>query len=275
MPAEEENMEYRKMNSGYEIPALALGVWQSGDDTEAAVEAALKNGYRHIDTAAAYDNEEEVGKAIAKSGIPREDLFITTKLRNDDIRAGKTREALMESLKKLGLDYVDLYLIHWPVEGSSKAWQEMRKLRDEGYIRSIGVCNFKKHHLEELIEETGEVPAVDQMEFNPQMQDEEVEAFCKDNGIVLEAWSPLGHGSSLSSPVIAEIAQAHKKSPAQVILRWELNKGIVPLPKSVHENRIQENFDVFDFDLTQDEMAKLDALNEGKRTGPDPDNFDF
>lgn len=268
-------MNTKTLNNGVEIPEIALGVWQSGDATEDAVLAALKNGYRHIDTAACYGNEKEVGDAIAKSGIPREELFITTKLWNDDIRAGKAREAFFESLKKLGLDYVDLYLIHWPVEGSNEAYKEMMKLRDEGYIRAIGVCNFKKHQMEDLIEAVGEVPAVDQMEFNPGIQDEEILEFCKDNNIVLEAWSPLGHGESLSNPVIVEIADKYKKSPAQVILKWLLQKGIVILPKSVHENRIIENADLYDFTLSDEDLKAIDALNANKRTGPDPDNFDF
>lgn len=269
-------MEEVKLIDGNEMPEIALGVFKAPkEETAQAVEAALKHGYRHIDTAAVYANEEETGEGIRKSGIPREDIFLTTKLWNDDIRAGKTREALEESLKKLGTDYVDLYLIHWPVEGYEEAFKEMAQLQKEGKIRSIGVSNFKKHHLEHLIEATGIVPAVDQIEFNPGIQDEETLQFCKDHGIVVEAWSPLGRGAYLQDPQIVEIAEKHGKTPAQVILRWLLDKGIVVLPKSVHEERIASNIDLFDFELAPEEIEAIDKMNTGKRIGPDPDNFDF
>ncbi len=179
-----------KLNDGNEMPIVALGVWQSHEETKQAVLDALKNGYRHIDTASAYRNEEAVGEAIKESGIAREELFITTKLWNNDIRAGKTREALEESLRKLQLDYVDLYLQHWPVDGRIEAYKEMEQLMEEGKIRSIGVSNFKISHLKELLANVNIVPAVNQMEFNPQMQDEELLQFCKENKIVMEAWSP-------------------------------------------------------------------------------------
>lgn len=263
------------LDSKEKMPVVALGVFKSGADTKEAVAAALKHGYTHIDTAAVYDNEEAVGEAIAESGIPREDLFITTKVWNDDIRAGKTREALETSLKKLGTDYVDLYLIHWPVDGYEESFKEMAELQKEGKIRSIGVSNFKKHHLEHLIEATGIVPSVDQIEYNPGIQDDETLQFCKDNGIVLEAWSPMGRGAYLQSPEIVEIAEAHGKTPAQVILRWLLDKGIVILPKSVHEDRIASNIELFDFNLTDGEMETLNKMNCGKRIGSDPDNFNF
>lgn len=265
----------KTLNNQVQMPEIALGVWKSHEDTEQAVLNALSAGYRHIDTAACYKNEEDVGRAILKSAIPREELFITTKLWNDDIRAGRTREAFEESLKKLGLDYVDLYLIHWPVQGHEAAYKEMMQLRNEGKIRAIGVSNYKKHHLEELIAAVNEIPAVDQIEFNPQMQDEEVFQFCKNHGIVLEAWSPLGHGQSLQLPEIAQLAEKYQKSPAQIILRWLNQKGIVILPKSVHEKRIRENIDLFDFTLSPEDTAYIDGLNQNLRTGPDPDNFDF
>lgn len=269
-------MEQKKLSSGYEMPVVALGVFKvDPKDTEASVLAALNNGYRHIDTAAIYGNEKEVGEAIRKSGVPREEIFLTTKVWNDDIRAGRTREALEESLEKLGTDYVDLYLIHWPTEGREQAFEEMEELRKEGKIRTIGVSNFKKHHLEELIEATGIVPAVDQMEYNPGIQDDEVLTFCKDHGIVLEAWSPLGRGAYLNAPEIVEIAQKHGKTTAQVILRWLLQKGIVVLPKSIHEDRIISNLDLFDFELNAEEMDVLNAMNTGKRIGSDPDHFNF
>lgn len=265
----------KEFNDGNSVPVLALGVWRSHEETKQAVLAALKAGYRHIDTASCYKNEEAVGQAIKESGIDRKELFITTKLWNQDIREGKTRIALEESLKKLGLDYVDLYLIHWPVEGHVEAYKEMELLQKEGKIKSIGVSNYRKHHLEDLLKEVNIVPAVDQMEFNPQMQDEEIYEFCKDNNIVLEAWSPLGSGACLNNPTIEEIAKRYKKSTAQIILRWLLQKGIVILPKSVHENRIIENSLIFDFELNLEDMELLNKLNQNKRTGPDPDNFDF
>ncbi len=264
-----------KLNDGNRMPVVALGVWRSKEDTKNAVLSALKAGYRHIDTAAAYGNEEAVGEAIRESGLARENLFITTKLWNDDIRAGRTREALEESLKKLGVDYVDLYLQHWPVDGMVKSYLEMEQLQKEGKIRSIGVSNFKIHHLNMLLAKVNVIPAVNQMEFNPLIQDEELLQFCKENRIVMEAWSPLGSGQCLNMNEIETIADKYGKSNAQVILRWLLQKGIVVLPKSVHENRIIENSLLFDFALNEEEMKVMNGLNQNRRTGPDPDTFDF
>lgn len=264
-----------KLNNGVEMPIIALGVWQSHEDTKQAVLDALQAGYRHIDTAACYKNEKDVGEALLESNVDREEIFITTKLWNPDIRAGKTREAFEESLKKLGLDYIDLYLIHWPVEGYKEAYKEMMELRKEGKIKAIGVSNFKKHHLEELIQAVGEIPTVNQMEFNPYMQDEEVLEYCHQQGIILEAWSPLGSGVCLTTPAIEIIAQKYNKSTAQIILRWLLQKNIVVLPKSVHKERIFQNANLFDFELIDEDMCLMDNLNQNLRTGPDPDNFDF
>lgn len=270
------NLQSKKqLNDGNQIPVIALGVWRSHEDTKDAVLAALKAGYRHIDTAACYKNEEAVGEAIKESGIDRSELFITTKLWNQDIRDRNTRNALETSLKKLGLDYVDLYLIHWPAEGHIEAYKEMEKLQKEGKVRSIGVSNYRKHHLEDLLGKVNIVPAINQMEFNPQMQDQEIYDYCFENNIVLEAWSPLGSGACLNNPVIVEIAKRYNKSTAQIILRWLLQKDIVILPKSVHENRIIENSQIFDFELTEEDMELLNNQNLNKRTGPDPDNFDF
>ena len=263
------------LNDGNDIPVLALGVWRSHENTKQAVLEALEAGYRHIDTASVYKNEEAVGEAIKESGIPREELFITTKLWNDDVRAGNIKEAFEESLRKLQLDYVDLYLIHWPVDGYKDAYKEMIELQKQGKIKSIGVSNFRKHHLEELVSEVGVIPAIDQIEFNPGIQDEETFEYCKKNKIIVEAWSPLGRGSYLNDAVITEIAQRYNKSSAQVIIKWLSQKGIVVLPKSVHKERIIENSQVFDFELSKGDMEKIDKLNSNKRTGPDPDNFKF
>lgn len=235
----------------------------------------LKQDICHIDTASCYKNEKDVGEAIKESGIARTDLFITTKLWNLDIRLKKTRESLEESLNKLGLDYVDLYLIHWPVDGYVEAYKEMIELRKEGKIKAIGVSNFKKHHLEELIRAVNEVPSVNQIEFNPCMQDNEVLEYCHQQGIVLEAWSPLGSGTCLSIPAIQLLAQKHHKSTAQIILRWLLQKEIVILPKSIHQNRIIQNADIFNFELTNEDMNLMNQLNQNKRVGPNPDNFNF
>lgn len=264
-----------KLNDEVVMPIIALGVWRSHEDTKQAVLSALKNGYRHIDTAAVYGNEEAVGEAIKESGISRKDLFITTKLWNEDIRNRNTREALKTSLDKLGLDYVDLYLIHWPAEGYVEAYLEMEELQKEGLVRSIGVSNFRKSHLENLLSKVNVIPSVDQIETNPQFVDEETIQFCKDNKIIVEAWSPLGSGACLNNDVINSIADKYHKSAAQIILRWLLQKGIVILPKSVHENRIIENINLFDFELSEEDMNLLDQLNQHKRTGPDPDTFDF
>ncbi|WP_295250861.1 aldo/keto reductase [uncultured Catenibacterium sp.] len=264
-----------KLNDEVEMPIIALGVWRSHEDTKQAVLSALKNGYRHIDTAAVYGNEEAVGEAIKESGISRDELFITTKLWNEDVRNRNTREALKTSLEKLGLDYVDLYLIHWPAEGYVEAYLEMEKLQKEGLIRSIGVSNFRKSHLENLLSKVNVIPSVDQIETNPQFVDEDTIQFCKDNKIVVEAWSPLGSGACLKNNEINSIADKYHKSVAQIILRWLLQKEVVVLPKSVHENRIIENINLFDFELSEEDMHLIDQLNQHKRTGPDPDTFDF
>lgn len=258
-----------------QMPIIALGVWQSGKDTKQAVLDAFKAGYRHIDTAACYGNEEAVGEAIKESGISRSELFITTKLWNDDIRKGNTREALMTSLQKLGLDYVDLYLIHWPVDGYVEAYLEMEKLKEEGYIKTIGVSNFRKSHLQNLLSKVHKIPSVNQIEINPTMQDEETISFCNENKIRLEAWSPLGSGQCLQIPEILEIANKHHKSSAQVILRWLLQRHIIVLPKSIHKERIIENIKIFDFELNDEEMNAMNHLNQNKRAGPDPDHFNF
>ena len=265
-----------KMNNGKEIYQFGLGVWQGGEETKNAILAALKAGYRHIDTAAAYNNEEAVGEAIRESGIPREKLFITTKLWNQDMRDHKVQEAFELSLKKLGLDYVDLYLIHWPVKGEYiSSYKAMEKIYKSGKTKAIGVCNFKTHQLQDLLNNIDIIPAVNQMEFNPQMQDNDILNMCNEKGIILEAWSPLGSGACLNDETLKTIAAKHNKSVAQIIIRWLLQKGIVVFPKSVHENRIRENADVFDFELINEEIELINSMNKNLRTGPDPDTFNF
>ena len=265
-----------KMNTGNSIYQFGLGVWRSGAETKEAVLAALKAGYRHIDTAAIYGNEEAVGEAIRESGISREDLFITTKLWNQDMRDEKVLEAFETSLKKLGLDYVDLYLIHWPVKDKYiKSYKVMEEIYRSGRAKAIGVSNFKTHHLQDLLDNTEVIPAVNQMEFNPQIQDNDILEMCREKGIVFEAWSPLGSGACLENNEIKEIGKKYNKSAAQVIIRWLLQKGIVVFPKSVHEDRIKENANVFDFELTNEEIELINGLNKNIRTGADPDTFTF
>ncbi|KMK99166.1 glyoxal reductase [Bacillus stratosphericus] len=264
--------------NGVKMPKLGFGVWQvkDGDEAVNAVKDALEAGYRSIDTAAAYQNEEGVGKAIQQSGISRDDLFITTKVWNSDQGYESTLEAFETSMNKLGLDVLDLYLIHWPVEGKYKeTWKALEKLYKDGRVKAIGVCNFHQHHLEDLLEEAEVVPMVNQIELHPKLTQEPLRDYCKAKGIHVEAWSPLGSGKLLNHPVLQDIAKKHEKSVAQVILRWDLQHGIITIPKSVTKSRIIENTNVFDFELSAQEMSVIDQLNEDERTGPDPDNFDF
>ncbi|WP_144534094.1 aldo/keto reductase [Bacillus pumilus] len=264
--------------NGVKMPKLGFGVWQvkDGDEAVNAVTDALEAGYRSIDTAAAYQNEEGVGKAIQQSGISRDDLFITTKVWNNDQGYESTLEAFETSMNKLGLDVLDLYLIHWPVEGKYKeTWKALEKLYKDGRVRAIGVCNFHQHHLEDLLEEAEVVPMVNQIELHPKLTQEPLRDYCKEKGIHVEAWSPLGSGKLLNHPVLQDITKKHDKSVAQVILRWDLQHGIITIPKSVTKSRIIENTQVFDFELSAHEMGVIDQLNEDERTGPDPDNFDF
>ncbi|MBN6188882.1 aldo/keto reductase [Aneurinibacillus sp. BA2021] len=265
------------LSNNVRMPWVGLGVWKTkeGQEVEQAVAAALKAGYRSIDTAAIYGNETGVGNAIRQSGVKREELFITTKVWNDDQGYDSTLAAFEESRKKLGLDYIDLYLIHWPVRDKYKdTWRALEKLYKDGAVRAIGVSNFHPHHLEDLMADSEIVPMVNQIELHPLLSQQEARAFCKKHGIQVEAWSPLGQGGELlQHPVLTEIAQKHGKTPAQVILRWDLQHGIVTIPKSVHEERIIQNADLFDFVLSAEDMGHIDALNENKRIGPDPDRF--
>ena len=267
------------LNSGSTIPQLGFGVFQiDPPETERVVGEALEVGYRHIDTAAGYRNEAGVGAAIAGSGIPREEIFVTTKLLNDRQGRASAREAFLESLEKLGLGYVDLYLIHWPAPGLDRyveSWQTFQELASQGLIRSIGVSNFLPEHLERLFAETHTVPAVNQIELHPAFQQRDVATFSRQHGIAVEAWSPLGQFQyDLGElPVIAAAADAHGKTPAQVVLRWHLQRDNIVFPKSSSAERMRENFDIFDFELTDDELTAIDALERGQRLGPHPNDL--
>jgi 2,5-diketo-D-gluconate reductase A len=265
------------LNDGRQIPQLGFGVFQvPPEETRKTVERALETGYRHIDTAAAYGNEAEVGEAIAGSGLERDAVFITTKLWNNDQGRDNARRAFEQSLEKLGSDYVDLYLIHWPVPAKglyAETWEVLTELRADGRARSIGVSNFRIEDLETIIDATGVVPAVNQIELHPHLQQEELRRFHQEHGILTEAWSPLGQGEVLDDPVIARIAAAHDRTAAQAVLRWHLQLGNVVIPKSVTPERIRENFQLFDFRLSQEEMRAMAELDAGQRTGPDPSTF--
>ena len=270
------------LHNGVKMPWFGLGVFkvEEGPELVNAVKVAIKHGYRSIDTAAIYENEEGVGKGIREglkeAGISREDLFVTSKVWNADLGYESTIAAYEKSLQKLGLEYLDLYLIHWPVEGKYKeAWRALETLYKEGKVKAIGVSNFQIHHLKDLMEDAEVKPMVNQVECHPRLTQKEVQAFCKEQGIQLEAWSPLMQGELLDNEVLQAIATKHGKSVAQVILRWDLQNGIVTIPKSTKEHRIVENSTVFDFELTEEEMDQIDGLNQNHRVGPDPDNFDF
>jgi diketogulonate reductase-like aldo/keto reductase len=260
------------------MPWLGFGVFQINDglEVEQAVQCALETGYRSIDTATIYKNERGVGKAIQESGISREEIFLTTKVWNIDQREKRTLAAFEESLDRLGTDYVDLYLVHWPVKGFYKeTWKAMEEIYQSGRAKAIGVSNFMIHHLEDILSDSQIVPAVNQVEFHPYLLNKELMKFCEDHKIRVEAWSPLMQGKILDDPVVTKISKKYNKTPAQVILRWDLQHEVVTIPKSVHAHRIAENAQIFDFELSQTDMSELDALDEGKRIGPDPDNFDF
>lgn len=260
-----------QLNDGHLIPQFGLGVWRTPPaETRAIVEHALSVGYRHIDTAALYENEREVGQAVRASGIPREDVYVTTKLWND--RQRDARAAFHESLEKLGFDYVDLYLVHWPIpseDAYADAWRTLIELRAEGLVRSIGVSNFETEHLDRVISE-GVTPAVNQIELHPTFAQTELAATNARHGIATQCWRPLGHGDDLDNPTVAGISAETGRTPAQVVLRWHLQRGYIVFPKSVRPSRVEENLDVFDFELTVAQMAAIDALDAGNRMGGDP-----
>ena len=266
-----------ELNSGDSIPQLGFGTWQiEPEDAGDAVGEALSLGYRLVDTAAAYGNEREVGGALNGSGIGREELFVTTKVWNSNHGREDTQRACHKSLSKLGLDYLDLYLIHWPVPAQDRyveTWQAMEELRDEGLIRSIGVCNFNEDHLDRLADETDTVPAVNQIEVHPYLQQVGLRRANAERGIVTEDWSPLAEGRPFEEESIKRIAEEHARTPAQIVLRWHLQLGSVVIPKSVTPERIAENLELFDFELTGEEMDLIAELDAGERTGPNPAEF--
>ncbi len=274
----ETAVPYLELRDGQQIPQLGFGVFQvPPEDTVKTVTAALEVGYRSIDTAAAYGNEAEVGDAIAASGLARDEIFVTTKLWNNNHGRDAALRAFDHSLERLGLDHVDLYLIHWPVPARDRyveTWQALCELKSSRRARSIGVSNFTVEHLERIVDATGEVPVLNQIELHPQFQQEELRRYHRDHGILTEAWSPLGQGQGLlGDPRIAEIAAAHDRTPAQVVLRWHVQLGNVVIPKSVTRSRIEENFRIFDFELSDGDMEALGALDAGRRLGPDPMTF--
>ena len=269
------------LNNGRTIPQFGFGVFQiKPDDTAKAVTEALEAGYRHIDTAEMYGNEKEVGTAIAKSGLDRADVYVTSKLNNGFHRPDDARRAFAGSLEALGFDYLDLFLIHWPLPtryGGDyvSTWQTLEEFYHDGRARSIGVSNFQPHHLRRLHGECEITPAINQIECHPYLTQDDVRAFCAEYQIAIEAWSPLAQGLVLDDPTIVEIAKRARKTPAQVVLRWHIERGDIVFPKSVTPARIKENIDIFGFELSGEEVEAITALNRNQRTGPDPDKFDW
>ncbi len=265
------------LNDGHEIPQIGFGVFQvPPEQTVDTVLHALKTGYRSVDTAAMYGNEAEVSEAIARSGLDRSEVFVTTKLWNSDQGRDRVLRAFEHSLSRLGDDYVDLYLIHWPAPSQGlyiETWKAFTELQQDGRARSIGVSNFTAEHLRQIIDETGVVPAVNQIELHPRLQQAELRRFHFERGIVTEAWSPLARGRMLREPAIEELADRHGRTPAQVILRWHVQLGNVVIPRSVNPSRIEENFGIFDFALSDEEMEMVGELDESARVGPDPRTF--
>lgn len=281
-----------ELNSGVEIPQLGLGVWQAtSDEAEQAVRFAIDEAhYRHIDTAAAYGNESGVGEGIASSSVLRADVFLTTKLWNADHGYERALAAVDTSLRTLGTDYVDLYLIHWPLQDRDqlmRTWDAMEKILADGKAHSIGVCNFEPHHLQALIDRGGVLPAVDQVELHPHLQQRELREFAGEHGIAIESWSPLGGTSGsgwgpnskpntvLSNPTIGDIAAKYGRSPAQIVIAWHIRSGLIVIPKSVHDDRIKQNISVFDFELDDEDMERIASLDSGERVGMHPDDMNL
>lgn len=274
------------LNNNYKMPNIGFGTFRtpSGEETEQSVLNAIKAGYRHIDCAAAYGNEKSVGEAIRKSGVAREEIFVTSKLWNDDKGYENTLAAFNRTLEDLQLDYLDLYLIHWPIakaskenwqEANSESWRALEELYNQGKIKAIGVSNFLEHHLEPLMETAKIKPMVNQIEFHPGMLQEEIVEFCKKHNILVEAWAPFSNGQVLNNPVLKEIADKYEKTVAQLTLRWIIQKGIVPLPKSVTPERIKSNLEVFDFEISAQDVERIDRLTDCGGSGLHPDEVDF
>lgn len=266
------------LNNGVKMPWLGFGVHRinDGHDVEYAVRTALEIGYRSIDTATVYGNERSVGKMIRESGIARQDIFLTTKVWNDAQREKRTPAAFEESLERLETEYVDLYLVHWPVKDCyQETWKVMEEIYQSGRAKAIGVSNFQVHHLEDILRDCQIVPAVNQIEFHPLLVQPELLKFCQENKIQVEAWAPLMEGQIVNESSVQKMAEKYNKTSAQIVLRWDLQHEVVTIPKSSHADRIAENAEIFDFELSRTDMRELDALDQRKRVGPDPDNFDF
>jgi len=267
-----------KLSNGVEMPYLGLGVFLTREGTEVinAVNYALKAGYRHIDTASLYQNEKGVGTGVRECGIPRSEIFITSKVWNSDQGYSSTLKAFDESMKKLATDYLDLYLVHWPVNGKYKdTWRALEKLYNDGRVKAIGVSNFLKHHLEDLLKSVEIKPMVNQVEFHPYAVQQNLIDFCKSQHIQFEAWSPLMQGKIFNSKHLNDLAAKYGKTTAQIVLRWDLQKGVITIPKSVRKEMIISNADLFNFELTVEDMKSIDQLDQNKRVGADPDHFDF
>ncbi|WP_208589732.1 aldo/keto reductase [Gracilibacillus suaedae] len=267
-----------KLNNGTEIPAVGLGVYKAepGDEVYHAVKSALELGYRHIDTASLYANEEGVGQAIKDSGIPREEIFVTTKVWNDEQGYEETKAAFKRSLERLQMDYVDLYLVHWPVPGKfTETYKALEEIYHDGKAKAIGVSNFEPHHLEELLKEAKVTPVVNQVELHPQLQQQAVRDFCKKHDIKVEAWAPLGKARYFDHPILQELAAKHNKKSSQIIVRWQYQSGIITIPKSVNKERQQENVDIFDFELLDEDIEKMKSMDANNRIGAHPDEFDY
>lgn len=265
------------LHNHVKMPWLGLGVYKAseGEEVERAVQTAIAAGYRSIDTAAFYENEQGVGRGVRQSGLPRDEIFITTKVWNEDQGYESTLQAFEVSRKKLGFDYIDLYLVHWPVKGKTKdTWKALEKLYKEGYVRAIGVSNFHIHHLEELIGVCEVKPMVNQVEYHPLLTQQELRQYCKSQRIQLEAWRPLMKGN-LDHPTLLQLGEKYQKSPAQIVLRWDLQNDVVTIPKSVNKQRIAENASIFDFELSAEDMEKINRMNRNERFGADPDDFDL
>ncbi|MFK7812538.1 MAG: aldo/keto reductase [Maribacter sp.] len=270
--------DYTTLNNGVKMPWLGFGVYlmDDGAKVENAIHKAFEVGYRSVDTASFYKNEKGVGRAIRDSGIPREELFLTTKVWNEDLRQKRVKAAFEESLALLDLEYVDLYLVHWPVKNCYlDAWKEMEEIYQSGRAKAIGVSNFTVNQLNEVLEICTVKPTVNQIEFHPKLVQPELMKFCKEIKIQFEAWSPLMQGQIMGLKVVNDLASKYGKSPAQIVLRWNLQHGVVTIPKSIKPHRITENAQLFDFEISNEDMTLLDSLDEGKRVGPDPNDFDF